>query len=101
MPKCCNVTYDNGQCSTCGRQTKRGLQISQAMIGHAMIETIEWLDPAVEVPPGIETDMLVIDKDGDCFQASYDAEYERWESISGYLPDVAYWAHLPAGPAKN
>lgn len=26
MPKCCRHTYDNGQCSTCGRQTSRGLQ---------------------------------------------------------------------------
>ena len=25
MPRCCKYTYDNGQCTTCGTQTERGL----------------------------------------------------------------------------
>lgn len=31
MPRCCRYTYDNGQCSTCGTQTERGLTMSKQL----------------------------------------------------------------------
>lgn len=73
-----------------------------------MIEDIIWIDPVYESMPDADTTVLVVDRFGEVFIASWDDEAEEWveqcKTPHGFFSyrwprdRCNCWAHMPAGP---
>lgn len=75
MPRCCKYTYDNGQCTTCGTQTERGITMEENLRGPVR----DWYREACEVQAELVAQGWTVDEHG-YWSCARHLNYRWWEA---------------------